>query len=89
MSESNDISAALSGDERQEFVDKLVTLQEKLKNLPSDSPALERSLVQLDISELLLALDQKEQAWNESRATFTVFIELEQWQHAVEALNVK
>ena len=38
--------------------------------------------------QLLVKLDQKEQAWNEARATFTVFIDLEQWQHAVEACNV-
>ena len=88
MSDSNDISAALSGDERQALADKLISFQEKLKALPSDSTDLERALIQLDISELLLALDQKEQAWNEARAVFTVFVHLEQWQHAVEACNV-
>ena len=88
MSDSNDVSAALSGDERQALADKLISFQEKLKALPSDCTDLERALIQLDISELLLALDQKEQAWNEARATFTVFINLEQWQHAVEACNV-
>lgn len=88
MSESNDISAALSGDERQELAEKLNTYQDKLKALPADSSDLERALIQLDISELLLALDQKEHAWNEARATFTVFIHNEEWQHAVEACNV-
>lgn len=88
MSESNDISAALSGDERQELAEKLNAYQDKLKSLPADTSVLERALVQLDISELLLALDQKEHAWNEARATFTVFVENEEWQHAVEACNV-
>jgi len=88
MSESNDISAALSGDERQELAEKLNTYQDKLKALPADSSDLERALIQLDISELLLALDQKEHAWNEARATFTVFVQNEEWQHAVEACNV-
>jgi hypothetical protein len=88
MSESNDISAALSGDERQELADKLNAYQDKLKSLPADTSDLERALVQLDISELLLALDQKEHAWNEARATFTVFVQHEEWQHAVEACNV-
>ena len=88
MSESNDISAALSGDERQELAEKLNTYQDKLKSLPADSSDLERALIQLDISELLLALDQKEHAWNEARATFTVFVHNEEWQHAVEACNV-
>ncbi len=88
MSESNDISAALSGDERQQLAEKLTTYQDKLKSLPADSNDLDRALIQLDISELLLALDQKEQAWNEARSTFTVFIQNEEWQHAVEACNV-
>jgi hypothetical protein len=88
MSESNDISAALSGDERQELAEKLNIYQDKLKALPEDSSDLERALIQLDISELLLALDQKEHAWNEARATFTVFVHNEEWQHAVEACNV-
>ena len=88
MSESNDISAALSGDERQELAEKLNIYQDKLKALPEDSSDLERALIQLDISELLLALDQKEHAWNEARATFTVFVDNEEWQHAVEACNV-
>ena len=88
MSESNDISAALSGDERQELAEKLSSYQDKLKSLAADASALERALVQLDISELLLALDEKEHAWNEARTTFNVFIEHEEWQHAVEACNV-
>jgi len=88
MSESNDISAALSGDERQELAEKLSTYQDKLKSLPADASDLERALVRLDISELLLALDEKEHAWNEARATFNVFIKHEEWQHAVEACNV-
>ncbi|MCK5385879.1 MAG: hypothetical protein KAJ39_01750 [Gammaproteobacteria bacterium] len=88
MSESNDISTALSGDERQELAEKLNIYQDKLKALPEGSSELERALIQLDISELLLALDQKEHAWNEARATFTVFVNNEEWQHAVEACNV-
>ena len=88
MSETNDISAALSGDERQALADQLVSHQDKLKSLPADSSDLERALVQLDISEMLLALDQKEDAWNQARATFNTFIEAEEWQHAVEACNV-
>lgn len=88
MSESNEISAALSGDERQELAEKLTTYQAKLKSLPADSTDLERALIQLDISELLLALDQKEEAWTEARTTFDIFMKTEQWQHAVEACNV-
>ncbi len=88
MSESNDISTALSGDSRQELAEKLTAYQNKMNTLPADTSELERALLQLDISELLLALDQKEHAWNEARATFDTFIKNEEWQHAVEACNV-
>jgi len=88
MNEANDISAALSGEERQELAVKLTEMQGKLKNLPADAAPMERALIQLDVSELMLALDLKEEAWNEARATFDTFVKNEQWQHAVEACNV-
>lgn len=88
MNEANDISAALSGEERQELAVKLTETQGKLKNLPADAAPMERALIQLDISELMLALDLKEEAWNEARSTFDTFVNNEQWQHAVEACNV-
>jgi len=88
MSEENDISASLSGEERQELAEKLNVYQEKLAALPADVTPMERALLQLDISELQLALDLKEDSWNSARATFDTFIQNEQWQHAVEACNV-
>lgn len=88
MSEVNDISAELSGESRQELATKLTNYQTKLKTLAADASDMERALIQLDISELYLALDLKEEAWNEARAIFDVFIKNEEWQHAVEACNV-
>lgn len=88
MSEDSTISTSLSGEARPEFAEKLTALQNKFNALPADTTPLERALMQLDISELLLALDQKEAAWNEARSTFDVFIKNEEWQHAVEACNV-
>ena len=88
MSEENEISASLSGEERQELAEKLTVYQEKLASLPADVTPMERALLQLDISELQLALDLKEDSWNSARSTFDTFIQNEQWQHAVEACNV-
>lgn len=88
MTESNDISAALSGEERQELAVNLTNLQSQLKSLPADSTELQRAMIQLDISSLQLALDLKEEAWNSARETFDTFIKNEQWQQAVEACNV-
>jgi len=88
MNETSDISAALSGEERTEIAAKLSNYQIKLKSLPADTTDLERAMLQLDISELQLALDLKEESWNSARATFDTFIKNEQWQQAVEACNV-
>ena len=88
MTESNDISAALSGESLQELTEQLNGKQQQLAALPADATAMERAMLQLDISELLLVLDRKEEAWNEARACFDTFIENEQWQQAVEACNV-
>jgi len=88
MSESNDISSSLSGESRPELAEKLATYQSRLKALPATASAIERALLQLDVSEVLLALDQKDDSWNEARATFDVFIKHEEWQRAVEACNV-
>ncbi|MCW8900308.1 MAG: hypothetical protein OQK75_12555 [Gammaproteobacteria bacterium] len=88
MNETNEISAALSGEERQEIAEKLSNYQIKLKSLPADTTDLERAMLQLEISELQLALDLKEESWNSARATFDTFIKNEQWQQAVEACNV-
>jgi hypothetical protein len=73
---------------KQELAVKLTNYQSQLKSLPEDSTELERAMIQLDISELQLALDLKEEAWNSARSTFDTFIKNEQWQHAVEACNV-
>ena len=88
MSEANNISTSLSGESRPELAEKLATYQRNLKSLAADASEMDRALIQLDISEVLLALDQKEEAWNEARATFDVFIKNEAWQRAVEACNV-
>ncbi|MFK5915078.1 MAG: hypothetical protein QM484_11960 [Woeseiaceae bacterium] len=88
MSESNEISSALSGEERQELAVKLTEKQALLKNLADDAAPMERALIQLDVSELMLSLDLKFEAWNMARGTFDIFVTNEQWQHAVEACNV-
>lgn len=88
MSESNDISSSLSGESRPELAEKLATYQSNFKALPDTATDIERALIQLDISEVLLALDRKDESWSEARATFKVFIQHEEWQRAVEACNV-
>lgn len=47
-----------------------------------------RARLQLDIAELLVALERKEEAWGLARAAFDTALQHESWQDAVEACNV-
>lgn len=65
-------------------------LQEKLLQLQQtdSSNTLERVRLQLDIAELLIALERKEEAWTLAREAFDTALKQEFWQEAVEACNV-
>lgn len=65
-------------------------LQEKLLQLQQTdtSNTLERVRLQLDIAELLIALERKEEAWTLAREAFDTALKHEFWQEAVEACNV-
>lgn len=88
MTESQDISATAANESRHELMERLSASKEHLSNLPADADAIERAKIELDIAELLLALDQKEESWNKARELFDLFLEKENWQLAVEACNV-
>lgn len=49
---------------------------------------LERARLRLDIAEILVFLERKEQAWNLARSAFDTSLKNESWQDAVEACNV-
>ena len=77
----------LSDAEKVEFEQQL---SEKNLQLGSCSGAdtLERARLQLDIAEILVWLERKEEAWNLARAAFDTALKNESWQDAVEACNV-
>lgn len=70
-------------------------LEEQLKNsqyqlttLARDADPLEVAQVKLDIANALLGLEKKEEAWNEARAAFDLFIAQQDWTHAIEATDI-
>lgn len=65
-------------------------LSEKRLQLESYSGAatMERARLQLDIAEILVWLEHKEEAWNLARVAFDAALKNESWQDAVEACNV-
>jgi hypothetical protein len=62
--------------------------RQHLEALPPDAPAIDRARVQLDIAETLLALQQKQEAWNTGRDIFDVFAAEAAWQDAIETCDV-
>lgn len=88
MTESQDISASAANESRHELMERLSVSKEQLSKLPADADVIEKAKIELDIAELLLALDQKEEAWNKARELFDTFMAEENWQLAVEACNV-
>lgn len=68
--------------------DRLKVHQQRVREMPADSSPLDRARARLDVAELLLALERKEEAWQEARAIIEVFLNAEAWQDAVETCNV-
>lgn len=65
-------------------------LAEKLQQLGTlaDTPSLQRARLQLDIAELLNALERKKEAWDIALEAFRICMQQESWQDAVEACDV-
>lgn len=65
-------------------------LAEKLQALAALTGAgpLQRARLQLDIAEILNALERKKEAWDISREAFVTAMQQESWQDAVEACDV-
>jgi len=72
----------------QSLEKQLSLYQQHLAELPASATDTDRANIQLDISEALLALDRKEEAWSIAREALDVFLNAEQWQQAVESYNV-
>ncbi|MGD8784614.1 MAG: hypothetical protein PVG75_09250 [Thioalkalispiraceae bacterium] len=62
--------------------------QQTLDNLPAEASELDRQTILLDIASDHLALDQKQEAWQEAKSCFAVFLKHAEWQKAVEACDV-
>lgn len=65
-------------------------LTEKIRQLGTlaDADHLQRARLQMDIAEILNALERKKEAWDIAREAFVISMQQESWQDAVEACNV-
>ena len=88
MNENNiKIEDGLSENERVALVGHLNEKQFELSSLINATP-LARVRMQLDIAEILVALERKPDAWTVAREAFNTALNHESWQDAVEACNV-
>lgn len=82
-----DLPDGLSASEKADFVRLLSEKRLQLER-HSGAETIERARLQLDIAEILVFLEHKEEAWNLARAAFDTALKNESWQDAVEACNV-
>jgi len=84
------IKHANDGLSAAELADLKRHLAEKLQELNSlaDASSLQRARLQMDIAELLNALERRKEAWNLAREAFQISLQQESWQDAVEACDV-
>lgn len=72
----------------EEIQQTLLQARKHLRALPDDADPVETAHALLDVAEPLLALGAGEEAWTHAREAFSVFVNYEQWQDAVETADV-
>lgn len=82
-----ELQDGLNEAEQAEFEQQLSEKQLQLESCSGADP-LARARLQLDIAEILVLLERKEEAWELARSAFDSALKNESWQDAVEACNV-
>ena len=72
----------------QEIRAALAKARKHLKSIPEDGNPVDRARALLDVAELQLGLGQGGDAWMHAREAFSVFVDYEHWQDAVEAADI-
>ncbi|HCI14895.1 MAG: hypothetical protein A2063_05140 [Gallionellales bacterium GWA2_60_142] len=78
---------APKNNERAELTKQLVGKLQELNGLTDTAP-LARARLQLDVAELLVALERKPEAWTLAREAFAAALAQDAWKDAVEACDV-
>ncbi len=72
----------------REIREALAGARKRLKSIPDDGNPVDRARALLDVAEPLLGLGQGADAWMHAREAFSVFVDYEHWQDAVEAADI-
>lgn len=82
-----EIKDGLKDGERFELTKQLATKLQELNDLSTSTP-LARARMQLDVAEILVALERKSEAWTLAREAFATTLAHDAWPDAVEACDV-
>ncbi len=82
------LEASTDEEARAYLEEQLRNHQFELTQFSRDANPVDVAKVKLDIANVQLGLEQNENAWNEARAAFDVFIENEDWASAIEACDI-
>jgi hypothetical protein len=82
------IGSLQSADERAWLENKLIKFQQQLRNLPKEAANVDRAKLELEIAEVLVGLDQLEDAWESARPLLELFIDESEFELAVRTCRV-
>ncbi|MGB0722608.1 MAG: hypothetical protein ACPGU7_09450 [Gammaproteobacteria bacterium] len=74
--------------EKAELATRLVDFKAKLQGLPEGAHPLDRASLQLEIARTMAHLEEGSDGWSMAKEAFSVFHESEDWERAVDALDV-
>lgn len=69
----------------QKYLDKKQAAYDELE---ANATPVDRARLQLDVAEALVGVGRADESWEKARSALDTFIELEQWQDAVESCDV-
>ena len=74
-----------SKEDIQKYLDKKQAAYDELE---ASAAPVDRARLQLDVAEALVGVGRADESWEKARSALDTFIELEQWQDAVESCDV-
>jgi len=74
-----------SKEDIQKYLDKKQATYDELE---ANATPVDRARLQLDVAEALVGVGRADESWEKARTALDTFIELEQWQDAVESCDV-
>jgi hypothetical protein len=78
-------SSEQSKEDIQKYLDKKQALYDALE---ASAAPIDRARLQLDVAEAMVGLGRADESWEKARSALDTFVELEEWQDAVECCDV-